>query len=188
MNTDLAADLQAYAAAARRDSKQEQALLCRIRALPQPERMEIIGLLLKTHCPGALSVADRAQLTRGDYVVIFRRGLLEANASSIRSWMKATVRHIGWRTVLSILREVAAPWPSGGAFALYHMPFLFSDYPLPASLREEFVQLLELYEREKPLPFLPDSWRNRNHAKNKRPFVFAWDGRQIRSNEFDAKE
>ena len=106
-------------------------------------------------------MADRAQLTRGDYVVIFKWGLAEANASSMKSWMKATVRHIGWRTVISILRDVAAPWPSGGAFALYWMPFLFRDYPLPPALKGECVKLLELYEREKPLPFLPASWRNR---------------------------
>ena len=178
----LAADLQAYAAAARRDSKQEQVLLRRIRVLPQPECMETIALLLKARCAGALSMADRAQLRRGDYVVIFKRGLVEANASSIKFWMRATVRHIGWRKVISILREVAAPWPSAGAFAIYHMAFLFADYPLNPSFREEFVQLLELYERQKPLPFLPDSWRNRNRSKDKRPFVFMWDGRQIRSS------
>jgi hypothetical protein len=185
MSIDLAADLQAYAVG-RRDSKHEQALLRRIRALPQPHRMEIIAPLLKTLWPGALSMADRAQLTRGDYVVIFKRGLAEANASSMKWWMKATVRHIGWRTVISILRDVAAPWPSRGAFALYWMPFLFSDYPLPPTLKEECVKLLELYEREKPLPFLPASWRNR--GKTNRPFVFVWDGRQIRSTELDPEK
>jgi hypothetical protein len=180
---DRAADLQAYVAG--RDSKQEQALLCRIRALPQPQRMEILAPLLNTHWPGALFMADRAQLTRGDYIAIFKRGLAEANASSMKSWMKATVGHIGWRTVISVLRDVAAPWPSRGAFALYHMPFLFSDYPLPPSLKEECVQLLELYEREKPLPFLPNSWRNRGRGKTNRRFGFVWGGRQFHSTEFD---
>ena len=185
MSMDLAADLRAYAAG-RRDSKQEQALLRRIRALPQPQRMEIIAPLLKTHWPSALSMADRAQLTRDDYVAIFKQGLAEADASSIKVWMGATVRHIGWRTVISILRDMAAPWPCRGAFALYHMPFLFGDYPLPPSLKEECVQLLELYEREKPLPFLPDSWRNR--GKTNRPFAFVWGGRQIYSTEFDPEK
>ena len=105
---DLAADLRAYAAG-RRDSKQEQALLRRIRALPQPQRMEVIAPLLKTHWPSALSMADRAQLTRDDYVAIFKQGLAEADASSIKVWMGATVRHIGWRAVISILRDMAAP-------------------------------------------------------------------------------
>jgi len=72
MSIDLAADLQAYAAG-RRDSKREQALLRRIRALPQPQRMEIIAPLLKARFTGALSMADRAQLTRDDYVVISSR-------------------------------------------------------------------------------------------------------------------
>lgn len=187
MNMDLAADLQAYVAG-RRDSKQEQALLRRIRALPQPERMNTIAPLLKTHWLVALFMADRAQLTRGDYLVIFKQGLAEANASSMKFWMKATARHIGWRTVISILRDVAAPWPSPGAFALYWMPFLFADYPLPSSLRKDCVKLLELYERVKPLPFLPDSWRNLGRGKTNKPFVFMWDGRQIRSTEFDPEE
>jgi len=182
---DLAADLRAYVAG-RRDLKQEQALLSRIRALAQPQRMEILAPLLKTHWRQALFIADRAQLARGDYLAIFKRGLSEADASSMKMWMKATVRHVGWRTVISILRNMAAPWPCPGAFALYHMPFLFSDYPLPPSLKEECIQLLELYEREKPLPFLPDSWRNR--GKTNRPFVFVWGGRQIASTEFDVEK
>ena len=186
MSMDLATDLRAYVAG-RRDSKREQALLRRIRALPQPQRMELLAPLLKARWHGALSMADRAQLKRRDYIVIFKQGLTEGNASSIKLWMKATVRHIGWRTVISILRDVAAPWPSPGAFALYHMPFLFSDYPLPPSLRKECVRLLELYEREKPLPFLPTNWRNRDRGKTNRPFVFVWGGHQIRSTEFDAE-
>lgn len=184
MTMDLAADLRAYVAG-RRDSKQEQALLRRIRTLPQSQRMEILAPLLKTNPYTALFMADRAQLARGDYLAIFKLGLAEANASSINMWMKAAVRHIGWRTVISILRDMAAPWPCPGAFALYHCPFLFSDYPLPASLNEEFIRLLELYEREKPLPFLPDSWRNR--GKINRPFTFVWGGRQIASTEFDVE-
>ena len=185
MSIDLAADLQAYAAG-RRDSKHEQVLLRRIRALPQAQRMEILAPLLKTHLGTALSIADRAQLAREDYLTILKLGLTEGNASSIKIWMKATVGHIGWPTVISILRDMAAPWPCPGAFALYHMPFLFSEYPLPPSLKEECIELLELYEREKPLPFLPDNWRNR--GKTKRPFAFAWGGRQIYSTEFDPEK
>jgi hypothetical protein len=187
MTTDLAADLRTYVAG-RRDSKQEQALLRRIRALPQPRRMEILAPVLKTHPRWALVLADHAQLARGDYIALFKRGLAEADASSIKIWMKATVRHIGWRTVIPILRDVAAPWPSRGAFALYHMPFLFSEYPLPPSLIEEFVRLLELYDREEPLPFLPESWRNCGHVKTSRPFKFAWGGRQIQSTELDPEK
>ena len=185
LNTDLAADLRSYAAG-RRDSKQELALLRRIRALPQSKRMEFITPLLTSRWHGALSMADRAQLTRGDYVAIFKQGLAEGNASSIKLWMKATVHHIGWRKVISILRDVAAPWPSPGAFVLYHMPFLFPDCPLPPSLKQECGQLLELYEREKPLPFLPESWRDR--GKTKRPFVFVWGGRQIRASNLDSEK
>src|SRR5262249_21816375 len=187
MNMDLAADLRSYATG-RRDSKKEQSLLRRIRALPQAQRMEPIALLLNSHCPAALSMADRVQLRRGDYVLIFKRGLAEANASSIKLWIRATVRHIGWRTVISILRDVAAPWPSPGAFALYHMPFLFPGYPLPSSLKQDCVQLLELYEREKPLPFLPASWQNRDRGKTKQSFMFVWSGRQIRSSEMDSEK
>lgn len=189
LNTDLAADLQAYAAAARRDSKQEQALLRRIRALPQPERMEVLAPLLNFRGWIALSLADRAQLSRRDYLAILKRGLEEADASSIQLWLKATARHLGWQRVFAVLRDMVAPWPCRGALALYHLPYIFGElFPLPLSLNREFVQLLGLYDQQKPLPFLPDSWRNRSRAKNKRPFVFVWDGRQIRSTEFDVKE
>jgi len=121
---DLATDLRAYVAG-RRDSKQEQALLRRIRALPQPQRMEILAPLLDFKGSVALVLADRAQLSRGDYLAILERGLAEADASSIKFWLEATVRHLGWRKVFSILRGIAAPWPSPGASALYHVPFMF---------------------------------------------------------------
>jgi hypothetical protein len=177
---DLAADLRAYVAGPRH-SKQEQVLLRRIRALPQSQRMEILAPLLSFKGSVALVLADRAQLSRGDYLAILKRGLAEADASSIKFWLEATVRHLGWRKVFSILRDMAAPWPSPGASALYCVPFVFLKvYPLPPSLKQEFVQLLELYDRERPLPFLPDSWR-----KIKRPFAFTWGGRQIASTEFD---
>ena len=182
---DLATDLRAYVSG-RRGSKQEQILLRRIRALPQPQRMEILAPLLKTHWRGALLIADRAQLARVDYLTIFKQGLAEADASSIKFWLEATVRHIGWRKVISILREIAAPWPSPGAFALYHMPYLFRENPLPPSLKEEFIQLMELYDRERPLPFLSDSWRN--SGKTNRRFVFAWGDRKIASTEFGVEK
>lgn len=136
---DLAADLRAYVTGPRH-SKQEQALLRRIRALPQSQRMEILAPLLDLKGWVALILADRAQLSRGDYLAIFERGLAEADASSIRYWMEATVRHIGWKKVFSILRDMAAPWPSPGASALYCVPFMFPKiYPLPPSLNQEFV-------------------------------------------------
>jgi hypothetical protein len=183
---DLAADLRAYVTG-RRHSKQEQALLRRIRALPQSQRMEILAPLLDFKGSVALVLADRAQLSRDDYLAILMRGLAEADASTIRFWLEATVRHLGWRKVFSILRDMAAPWPSPGASALYHVPFMFLKvYPLPPSLKQKFVQLLELYDRETPLPFLSDSWRK--CVKTDRKFIFAWDGRQITSSEGDDKK
>ena len=150
--------------------------LRRIRALPQSQRMEILAPLLDFKGSVALVLADRAQLSRGDYLVILKRGLAKADASSIKFWLEATVCHLGWRKVFSILRDMAAPWPSPGASALYHVPFMFLKvYPLPPSLRQEFAQLLELYDRERPLPFLPDSWRQ--SVKTDRKFVFVWGGR-----------
>src|SRR5271169_5294014 len=100
-----------------------------------PKRMEILAPLLKTYWHGALLLADRAQLARVDYIAIFKRGLAEADASSIKFWLEATVGRIGWRKVISILHDVTAPWPSRGACALYHVPSLFGDYPLPPSLK-----------------------------------------------------
>ncbi|MFZ3332429.1 MAG: hypothetical protein WA197_17475 [Candidatus Acidiferrales bacterium] len=182
---DIAADLREYVTG-RRHSKQEQALLRRIRTLPQSQRMEILAPLLGLKGSVALVLADRAQLSRGDYLAILKRGLAEADASSIKFWLEATVRHLGWRKVFSVLRGMAAPWPCAGASALYHVPFIFLDvYPLPPSLKQEFVELLELYDRERPLPYLPDGWRKL--AKTNRKFVFVWDGRQVASSEGEDK-
>ena len=171
---DLAADLRTYVDG-RRDSKQELALLRRIRALPQPQRMEVLEPLLNFRAAVALVLADRAQLSRNDYLAILKQGLAQADASSIKFWLEATVRHLGWRTVFAVLRNMAAPWPCPGAFALYHLPFIFGElYPLPPSLQKAFFQLLELYDREKPLPFLDDKWRNRRQTGQK--FTFVWGG------------
>ena len=72
-------------------------MLRRIRALPQSQRMEILAPLLDFKGSVALVLADRAQLSRGDYLAILKRGLAEADASSIKFWLEATVRHLGWR-------------------------------------------------------------------------------------------
>jgi hypothetical protein len=177
---DLAADLRAYVTG-RRHSKQEQALLHRIRALPQSQRMEILAPLLNLKGSTALVLADRSQLSRGDYLAILGRGLAEADSSSIKFWLEATVPHLGWRKLFSILRGMVAPWPSPGASALYHAPFMFREAcPLPPSLKKEFVQLLELYDRESPLPYLPANWKER--VKTDPKFVFVW-GAQFTSQE-----
>jgi hypothetical protein len=180
---DLAADLREYVTG-RRHSQQEQALLRRIRALPQSQRMMVLAPLLDLKASTALILADRSQLSRGDYLAILKRGLVDADASSIQFWLEATVRHVGWRKVFSILRGMAAPWPSPGALALYHLPFIFGQlYALPLSLKKEFDELLELYDRERPLPFVPDSWRHR--GKTNRQFVYVWGGSQFASREGD---
>lgn len=169
---DLAADLRAYVLGSR-DSKQEQALLRRIRALPQSQRMELLAPLLDLKGWVALILADRAQLSRSDYLTILQRGLAEADANSIKFWLEATVCHLGWPAVFSVLRGMAAPWPSPGASALYHVPFMFRNVcPLPPSLKPEFVQLLELYNRERPLPYLPANWRQSVNADQR--FIFVW--------------
>ncbi len=66
---DLVADLREYVTG-RRHSNQEQALLRRIRALPESQRMEILAPLLDLKGSVALVLADRAQLSRGDYLAI----------------------------------------------------------------------------------------------------------------------
>jgi hypothetical protein len=180
---DLAADLRAYVTG-RRHSKQEQALLRRIRALPQSQRMQVLAPLLDLKGSTALVLAGRSQLSRGDYLAILKRGLVDADASSIKFWLEATVRHVGWRKVFSILRGMAAPWPSPGASAIYFLPFIFDElYPLSPSLKKEFDHPLELYDRERPLPFLPDNWRNR--GKSDRGFALVWGGGQLTSREGD---
>lgn len=118
---DLGADLRAYVAG-RRDSKQESNVLRRIRALPQHERRALLLPLLELKAGGILALIHRAQLSRYDYLEIFKQGLIKGNASSIAWWMGATVPHIGWRKALSVLREALTTNPRGGAFALYHVP------------------------------------------------------------------
>lgn len=137
---DLAADLRAYVTG-RRDSTQEQALLRRIRALPKSQRMEVLAPLLNLNWYVALVLADRAQLPRNDYLAILKRGLAETDASSIKFWLKATLAHLGWRRVISVLREVLTTNPRGAAFALYHVPYFFSSN---APSRELHVELLQL--------------------------------------------
>jgi hypothetical protein len=180
---DLAADLREYVTGPRH-SKEEQALLRRIRALPSSRRMELLAPLLDIKGSVALILADRAQLSRRDYLAILKRGIADADASSIRFWLEATVCHLGWSAVFSVLRDMAAPWPSPGASALYHVPFMFPKVcPLPPSLRQEFVQLLELYDRERPLPYLPANWRQSVNSDPK--FGFVWGGKQFMSQSGD---
>jgi hypothetical protein len=150
--TDLAADLRAYVCGSR-NSKCEQALLRRIRALPQATRLQILAPLLDLNATVALVFVDRAQLPRPAYLAILQRGLDEADASSIYKWMAATVFHLGWHEVFAELRQALSRNPRRGASALYHVPGLCRGHDmlsgsLPTDeLLDEFCQLVELYHR-----------------------------------------
>lgn len=147
---DLGADVRAYLTDCR-DSKKESILLRRLRALPQHERRALLLPLLEIEAGAVLGLIHRSQLSRSAYLEIFKRGLTEGNASSIKWWMDATVPHIGWRRTLSVLREALATNPRGGAFALYNVPWVCRrkgqlSGPLPtAELALECVRLIIQY-------------------------------------------
>lgn len=151
--SDLAADLRAYVAG-RRDSKEESDLLRRLRGLPQRERVALLILLLELAERTSLVLIDRAQLSRTDYLKIFKQGLTKGNASSIKLWMAATVPHIGWRRTFSVLRACLATNPRGGAFALCQVPGVCRrkrelSGPLPTrELAVECVQLILQYHEK----------------------------------------
>jgi len=151
--TELAADLRAYVGGSR-DSKRELALLRRIRALPQAMRRQLLVPLLDLNAGVALVLIHRAQLSRADYLAILQRGLEEADASFISKWMEATVVHLGWRKVFSVLRQELAVKPRRLAAALYHVPYLcrgkqtLSGTLPTTALLDEFCQLVELCHRK----------------------------------------
>ena len=150
---DLDVELRAYVSG-RRDSKRESNLLRRLRALPQRERLALLTPLLELKVATALIFISRAQLSRTDYLEIFKRGLIDADASSIALWMDATVPHIGWRRTFSILRQCLATNPRRGASALYQVPWVCRGKGqlsggLPTrKLAVEFVRLVVQYQEK----------------------------------------
>jgi hypothetical protein len=154
-SSDLGVDLRAYVNG-RRDSKREQALLRRLRTLPQPQRMELLAPLLEMNLSTALALVDRAQLSRAAYLSVLQQGLILGNASSVKFWMKATLAHLGWRRVISVLREALTTNPRGGAFALYHAPYFFRGNAPSRELHLELLQLIVLYH-EKGHRVVPES-------------------------------
>lgn len=140
----------------RRDSKREQALLRRLRALPQAQRMEVLTPLLKANLGMALVFVDRAQLSRAAYLAVLQQGLIQGNASSVKFWMKTTLAHLGRRRVISALREALTSNPRGGAFALYHVPYFFRDNAPSRELHLELLRLIVLYH-EKGHRVVPES-------------------------------
>jgi hypothetical protein len=125
--------------------------------------------LLEIDVRTALVFVDRAQLSVGDYLSIFKLGLIRGDASSVALWMTATVPHLGWHKVFSVLREALNSNPRGGAFALYHVPYVCGHIAPEPSLsgslptREltlECLQLIVLYH-ENGYSAVPDSDFNR---------------------------
>lgn len=149
---ELAAELGAYVVGSR-DSKRELALLRRIRVLPQATRQQLLAPRLDLSPTVALLLNHRAQLSRADYVVVLQRGLDDADASSISQWMAATMSHLGWRKVVSVLRQELGVKPRRVAMALYQVPYLcrgeqtFSGSLPTTALLDEFCQLVELCHR-----------------------------------------
>jgi hypothetical protein len=122
--------------------------------LPQPERIALLTPLLELNARTALALIHRAQLSPDDYLAIFKLGLIHGDASSVALWMEATVPHLGWRKVFSVLREALVTNPRGGAFALYHVPYVCRrsarqralSGPLPTrELTLECIRLVVLY-------------------------------------------
>ena len=126
--SDLAANLRAYIAVPR-DSARESTLLRRVHALPQSQRLAVLTPLLELNPRTALVFIDGAQLAPSDYLAVFKLGLIKGDASSVAEWMEATVPHLGWHRVFSVLRETLITNPRGGAFALYHVPYICHGPP-----------------------------------------------------------
>ena len=70
----------------------------------------------------ALLLIGSAQLSQAAYLQVFNEGPVKGDASSVSVWMKATVPHLGWPVVFSILRNAMPTKPQGVANALYHVP------------------------------------------------------------------
>ena len=116
-------------------------------------RQQLLIPLLDLNPTVALPLIARAQLSRADYLVVLKRALVDADASSISQWMAATIAHLGWRKVFSVLRQELVVKPRRVAMALYHVPHLCSyEHTLSGSLStpallDEFCQLVELCHR-----------------------------------------
>jgi hypothetical protein len=125
--------------------------LRRVQALPQAQRFEILLPLLELDMRMALLLIGSAQLSQAAYLQVFNEGPVKGDASSVSVWMKATVPHLGWPVVFSILRNAMPTKPQGVANALYHVPYLCAENapqpalsgPLPSQeLADEYFELV----------------------------------------------
>ncbi len=105
-----------------RDSRRERELLCRLRAMPEEARFNIVRRLLLQNKQMGLLMASGALQQPRYFEEILEMGLKVGNASTILPWLECAVPKLGFRRVVSSLSSRIETEPEAVANAVYWMP------------------------------------------------------------------
>lgn len=118
-----------------RDPRWERRLALDLRGLSEGERLDFCLEFSGSNPIVALDLARRCLGDRESFEAILRRGLREADASSIRYWLEAVVPALGLRRLARLLEQAAPTDPEAVRKARYWLG-LFADLPGYQEARE----------------------------------------------------
>lgn len=106
----------------------ERELSQKLRAVPEAERLQFIQDFALFNTVVALEIAQKCLCERRSFEVLLDRAIDEADPSGLRYWLACVMPRLGFRRVVSILREQARTRADRVALAAYWLPS-FSSMP-----------------------------------------------------------
>jgi len=122
-----------------RDTKREQKLIKQLRDLPEIDAQDFVNRILEHDPFLGLFFAKRVLKEKKFFVGLLGKAVKEADASEIKYWLECCVAKLGFRRVVSLLKNHFLKYPIGVDKALYWLQTL-----LPKSEPKSVKMLEEL--------------------------------------------
>lgn len=121
-------------------SNEQKHLLNYLKSISEFERYEIIKYMLDTKSNITLATV-KSVLNQKEYVTkLFRYGLLNSNAQSIKLWLEFAVPKLGFKSVVFLIEELDNETNQLADIALYWLPVFVSTSNTKA---QELIERLE---------------------------------------------
>jgi hypothetical protein len=117
----MALSVKDYAGRAR-SSVWERELACELRQQPEMERLEFIREFAVVNLVVAMSLAKKCLREKSSFETLLDQAMMTSNPSSLQYWLDAIVPHVGFRRLVSWLRQRASTNADQVARAAYYLP------------------------------------------------------------------
>ena len=105
-----------------RDTETEKAIANELSSLSEADSFQFVIDMLGVNEVVALELASKCLRTKGYFIDLLKKGLHDANASTIRRWLECVCPRLGVRRVIEYCVAQLDEEPNGVARAIYFLP------------------------------------------------------------------